>query len=176
MTTTNIPTTFPFTISVWDRVKNDLNISFVWYGQSVNECFENWAKQNFTFPTFICWFIWLDRNKTIFESGTPSIQKIVFLALEAVGNHRKKEKDYLPRISTFEVPEEKVIGWFDGATHQNGEQSGAGGMIKINNYKTYKWTLNCGRVTNTRVELMGVWTSLIMASRLSIPDFHVLGD
>jgi hypothetical protein len=83
-------------ISVWERVKIALNLSFGWNGPSVNECFENWAKQNFTFPTlpaYICWFIWLDRNKTIFESGTPSIQKIVFLALGVVGNHRKKEKE-----------------------------------------------------------------------------------
>jgi len=104
----------------------------------------------------ICWFIWLDRNKTIFESGTPSIQKLVFLALEAVGNHRKKEKDYLPRISTFEIPEDKVIGWFDGVAQQNVEQSGAGGVTKINDNTTYRWTLNCGRGTNTRAELMGV--------------------
>jgi hypothetical protein len=80
-------------ILVWERVKNDLNLSDGWSGQLVNEFFENWVKQNFAFPTlpaFICWFIWLDRNKTIFESGTPSIQKIVFLSLGAVGNHRKK--------------------------------------------------------------------------------------
>jgi hypothetical protein len=46
----------------------------------------------------------------------------------------KRKKNYLPRISALEIPEDKVIGWFDGAAQQNGEQSGAGGVIKINDY------------------------------------------
>jgi ribonuclease HI len=135
--------------------------------------------QNFNFPTlpaFICWFIWLERNLAIFESGTPSIQKIAFLSLGAVGSHRTKEKVYPTRCSVFAIPEDKIIGWFDGATQRNGDQSGAGGVIKINDHTVYKWTLNCGRGTNTRAELMGVWASLTLASRLSITDILVLGD
>jgi hypothetical protein len=69
----------------------------------------------------------------IFESGTPSIQKIAFLSLVVVGSHRKKEKLYLPICSVFAIPEDKIIGWFDGAAQQNGEQSGTGGVININN-------------------------------------------
>jgi ribonuclease HI len=79
-------------------------------------------------------------------------------------------------LHAFAIPEEKIIGWFDGAAQQNGDQSGAGGVIKINEHTTYKWTLNCGHGTNTRAELLGVWASLTLASRLSITDFLVLGD
>jgi ribonuclease HI len=49
-------------------------------------------------------------------------------------------------------------------------------VIKINDHSTYRWTLNCGNGTNTRAELLGVWASLTLASRLSITDFLVLGD
>jgi hypothetical protein len=144
---------FPFTISVWNKVKLSLKYTNGWYGQTMNECFENWAKQNFDYPTlpaFICWFIWLERNKTIFEVGTPSIQKIVFQAIEAVSIYRKKVKEIHSRTITFDCPEDRIMGWFDGAAQQNGEQSGAGGWIKINKNTSYKWTLNCGRGTNTR--------------------------
>jgi hypothetical protein len=66
------------------------------------------------------------------------------------------------------TPGQRIIGWFDGATQQNGDQSGAGGVLKISEQTTYKWTLNCGHGTNTRAELMGVWALLTLASRLSI--------
>jgi hypothetical protein len=95
----------PFTISVWNRVKLALKFTNGWYGLTVNECFENWEKQNFdypTLPTFICWFIWLDRNKTIFEAGTPSIQKIIFQAIEAASIYRIKVKDNHTRTTTFD--------------------------------------------------------------------------
>jgi hypothetical protein len=119
----------PFTISVWNRVKIALKFTNGWNGLTVNECFENWAKQNFdypTLPTFICWFIWLDRNKTIFESGTPSIQKIVFLAIGAVSNYRIKEKDNLPRISTFEIQKIKSL---DGSTGQRNRMVNKVGQV-----------------------------------------------
>jgi ribonuclease HI len=68
------------------------------------------------------------------------------------------------------------MGWFDEVAQQNGEQSGVGGLIKINKNTSYKWMLNCGLGTNTRAERMGVWASLILATRLSITYLHVLGD
>jgi hypothetical protein len=143
----------PFTISVWERIKMALKFSIGWIGPTMKECFENWALQNHNFPTlpaFICWFIWLERNLAIFESRTPSIQKIAYLSLGAVGSHRTKEKVYPTRCSVLAIPKDKIIGWFDGATQRNGDLSGAGGVIKINDHTVYKWTLNCGRGTNTR--------------------------
>jgi hypothetical protein len=101
-------------------------------------------------PTFICWFIWLERNLAIFESRNPSIEKVSFLSLGAVRSHRPQEKVHSIRRSVHTLPIDKIIGWFDGAAQKNGEQSGAGGVIKINEHTVYKWTLNCGRGTNTR--------------------------
>jgi hypothetical protein len=124
-----------------------------WTGSSVKECFENWAIQNQNFPSlpaFICWFIWLERNMAIFESRSPSIEKIYFLSLGVVSSYRPKENVHTKRCSSLALPSDKIIGWFDGATQRNGEISGAGGVIKINDHTVYKWTLNCGRGTNTR--------------------------
>jgi hypothetical protein len=85
----------PFTIEVWVRIKKALNLSSGWKGLSVNECFENWNNQNYLYPTlpaFISWYVWLERNKAIFDSGNPSIQKVVCQTLGVVGSSTKKVK------------------------------------------------------------------------------------
>jgi ribonuclease HI len=65
-----------------------------------------------------------------------------------------------------------------GLTEQpcQGNNCGAGGHIRINGYKSYKWYFNCGSGTNTKAELLGAWALLTLASRLSILEFHVQGD
>jgi ribonuclease HI len=68
------------------------------------------------------------------------------------------------------------VGWFDGATQANGILSGVGGVLKLSGNISYRWTLNCGPGTNTRVELLGVWASLILATRLGIDHLQVFGD
>jgi hypothetical protein len=93
---------------------------------------------------------------TIFEAGSPSIQKVVYKAIGAVINYGFKAKDTLPRTVHVHLPEDRAIGWFDGATQQFGEQSGAGGMIKLSSNTSFLWTLNCGRGTNTRAEFWGL--------------------
>jgi hypothetical protein len=90
----------PFTIAVWNRVKIALNLPSGWTGQTMNECYENWTKMNPSFPTlpaFLCWYIWNERNITIFEAGSPSFQKVVYKAIGAVSIHGIKAKDTLPR-------------------------------------------------------------------------------
>jgi hypothetical protein len=47
-------------------------------------------------------------------------------------------------------------GWFNGGAQLNGQQSGVGGVLRINDHFAYKWTLNCGPSSNTRVELLDV--------------------
>jgi ribonuclease HI len=89
---------------------------------------------------------------------------------------KKKVKEHILRAHDGVTTGQSIIGWFDGAAQQNGEQSGAGGVIKISDHSTYKWTLNCGHGTNTRAELMGVWALLTLASRLSFSDILVHGD
>ena len=66
--------------------------------------------------------------------------------------------------------------WFDGAAVKNGTNSGAGGVIWINENIIYKWYLNCGSGTNNRAELLGAWALLVLVIRLDIKDFFVQGD
>jgi ribonuclease HI len=67
-------------------------------------------------------------------------------------------------------------GWFDGATQSNGLQSGAGGLIRITENSHYRWTFNCGPGSNTRAELLGVWATLHLETRLNIEVLQIFGD
>jgi hypothetical protein len=129
-----------------------------------------------TLPTYVCWYIWIDRNKSIFDDLRPSVQIIVFLSRSACGFHfESSQRKYLSESCAF-FPADKTLAWFDGATQQNGLLSGAGGVIKIDDLREYRWILNCGKGTNTRAELMGAWATIVLAVRLSVSDLHVLGD
>ena len=80
------------------------------------------------------------------------------------------------RSQSTTFPEDKVLAWFDGASQFNGNQCGAGGVIKLNNLVEYRWTLNCISGTNSKAKLMGAWATITLAKSLSIQDLHLMGD
>jgi hypothetical protein len=91
-------------------------------------------ERNFnTLPSLACWFIWLERNKFIFELRTPSIQAVVLkiqgMLENSVGLGPRKGKSL--RIQKTHVYALPTVGWFDGAAQANGLLSGAGGVLKI---------------------------------------------
>jgi ribonuclease HI len=49
-------------------------------------------------------------------------------------------------------------------------------MIKLTDHTKFTWTYNCGEGTNTKAKLLGIWATLLLASRLNIMDLQVLGD
>jgi hypothetical protein len=49
----------------------------------------------------------------------------------------------------------------------DGKKCGAGGVIKTPNLLVYTWLLNCGKGTNNRAKLLGVWASLRLALKCS---------
>jgi ribonuclease HI len=68
------------------------------------------------------------------------------------------------------------VGWFDGVASSSGLQSGVGGILKISDNTLYKWTFNTGPGSNNRAELLGVWETLLLATRLHISELQVVGD
>jgi hypothetical protein len=49
-----------------------------------------------------------------------------------------------------------------------GAKCGARGVIKQLDLTVYRWFINCGNGTNTKVELMGVWASLYLEKQWNI--------
>jgi ribonuclease HI len=68
------------------------------------------------------------------------------------------------------------MGWFDGATQISGTLSGARRLIRINKTTIYRWDFCCSSGTNIRVELLGAWATLHLASRLNIEHLQLIGD
>jgi hypothetical protein len=108
----------------------------------------------------------------------PSINSTAYksLGLLKTWTATHTRKHCLQNTKRAHVLRDTPTGWFDGATLSNGTQSGAGGLIKINNYTSYRWTFNCGPGTNTRAELLGAWATLYLASRLHIDTLQIYGD
>jgi len=69
-----------------------------------------------------------------------------------------------------------IVSCFDGATHINGKCCGVGGVIKKSDLSVYKWYFNCDEGTNTNVELLRVWATLLLENHLSIHKIQILGD
>jgi ribonuclease HI len=69
-----------------------------------------------------------------------------------------------------------TIVCFDGAAHSSGLCCGAGGTFKSHPSRITKWFLNCGEGSNTKAELMGLWTSLSLATWWALNHLLVLGD
>jgi hypothetical protein len=169
----------PFTVLIWERVKMSLNLANGWNGVTVIECFQNWSLQNNSIrelAAYICWFIWKDGNKKIFEERPPSANRILFLATGSVSPMHINVSVSSKILQPIFLPEDKALAWFDGASQLNEDLCGAGGIIKISDLVEYRWTLNCISGTNSKAELMGAWASIILAKSLRIQDLHVMGD
>jgi ribonuclease HI len=170
-----------FTHHLWQFLHTVFSLSSPWGGSSLTNCLDTWMKKEkvyITLPSLACWYIWLERNKCLFESRIPSIQGVAIKIRGMVENSfaqcpRKRKSTRIKKTPDFTLAS---ICWFDGATQANGLLSGVGGVIKLSGNIVYRWTLNCGSGTNTRVELLGVWASLTLAYRLGIDQLQVLGD
>jgi ribonuclease HI len=73
------------------------------------------------------------------------------------------------------IPLDRAVAWFDGASQQGGELCGAGGKLILNAHSSISWMINCRPGSNTKAELIGAWTSLILAHRHT-DNLLLLGD
>lgn len=154
------------------------DIMIVWEGNSLSDCFENWHKKEasyLTLPSIICWFIWLERNKFIFEGSKAAIFSIVSKVKSLVPSVNLVKKVKV-RIIQSTCLITSIVCWFDGAAHISDLRCGAGGIIKISENSVYKWTFNYGQGINTRAKLMGAWATLFLMQRLNLDVFQVIGD
>lgn len=129
-----------------------------------------------TLPSLVSWFVWMERNKKVFENGNTSVSAVVYKTLGIAINSTTETKIAIPKKVKIYLQGGTPEGWFDGTTHSNRLQSGAGGLLRLSENSYYKWTFNCGPGTNTRAELLGVLATLNLTARLNIETLQIFGD
>ena len=65
-------------------------------------------------------------------------------------------------------------GFFDEASKNN--IGGVGIVLEIIQSHSFSLKLGCGSNTNSRVELLALWTLLFFAAEIGIPSLHIFGD
>jgi ribonuclease HI len=65
---------------------------------------------------------------------------------------------------------------FDGASQNGGEKCGAGSLLKCSVRSVYSIKLNCGTGTNTRGELLALWSLLFFSLQKQVSCLHLIED
>ena len=69
-----------------------------------------------------------------------------------------------------------AIGYFDGASQDGGYRCGAGAFLISPILGKYSVKWNCGFGTNTRAELLALWSILHLANSMGIDAIQIVGD
>jgi ribonuclease HI len=168
-----------FTKLVWERIKTIQKYKKNWEGDTLSDCFNSWTEDKSVssiLAALTCWYIWIERNKAIFENTSPSVLSVVIKTLRSLKRHPTTQKHIPLRACLITQLVDTTTACFDGATQTGGKQCGAGGVIKTPDLSVYRWFFNCGEGSNTRAELLGVWATLTLATHLSLQKLQVLGD
>jgi hypothetical protein len=75
---------YTFLKTVCDRLTLLLQLKITWEGATLNDCFSTWTKdksisKNMASLTY--WYIWLERNKVIFDEKSPSVSAVIYKIL-----------------------------------------------------------------------------------------------
>jgi ribonuclease HI len=168
-----------FTKEVWHLLTNFFPQPVDWRGPTLSACFRDCIKQKSASPSLaahICWQIWKERNFVIFEGHPPSIQAVAHRVWANFQWQPPSNKTFAPKSCEISLPEGYSLACFDGAAASSGLCCGAGGFFKTHQKRITKWFINCGEGTNTKAELLGLWTALALAAHWSLDHLLILGD
>jgi ribonuclease HI len=168
-----------FAQNIWKHTLQHFSLPLLWTGATFTECFSTWSTAHAAPPTLevlISWHIWLERNKALFEGASPSFRAVCHRTQASFHWQQSSVKTHLYKAVDSILPEGYSVAFFDGAAQSSGLCCGVGGIFKSHPERTTKWFLSCGRGTNTKVELLGLWTTLMFASFWSLDHLQVIGD
>lgn len=125
-----------FTQRAWARISEILHFSSFWDGSTLLECFNHWNNTQHllgTLPPYICWFVWIERNRSIFYGVFPSTSSVTFKALSLFPgwNFIHKRKKSLKLRRKTEISEGLPTRWFDDTALANGLNCGAGVTFRL---------------------------------------------
>jgi ribonuclease HI len=168
-----------FSREVWNLLIQSFSLSVDWKGPTLSACFSSWTSQKSSSPSLAahtCWQIWAERNKAVFEDHSPSVMAVVHRVRASFFWQHSSLGSFPPLVCEIPLTADSTLACFDGAARATGLCCGAGGFFKALPNKVTKWFLNCGEGSNTKAELLGLWTTLALASLWSMDHLRVFGD
>ena len=125
----------------------------------------------------MCRLIWLARNSVIFRNEFSSplliVNKVQHIWNEGPIQYKKKSSRIIQQ-PTFQ--HDVSIGYFDGASQDGGSRCGVGAILITPLLGRFNIKWNCGVGTNTRSELLALWSILHFARSLGIDSIQIAGD
>ena len=177
---THIMITCPYTIQVWNYHKVFINSEVDWHGQNIVQAFKYWisaGKKGRTLPFLVCRTIWLARNSLIFR-GLYQTPLQICNKVQQVWKDGK-DKSRLIKYRYIQQPylqENMSIRYFDGASQNGGLRCGFGAILISLDLGRFNIKWNCGIGTNTRAELLALWSILHLAKLFGIETIQIIGD
>lgn len=160
------------------RVKTSLSIQFVvgWNQDSYRIKNLDQPRKYSEVSSFFSYLAYLvDQNKCIFQDKKPDVSYAVLsiknhLQLYHVIAQQKKLRRNIAPAPILNFP----AGFFDGASTKHMGGVGVHLLLSQNHY--YYFKLGVGLSTNTRSELLALWTLLQCAKIMGLPHLHIHGD
>jgi ribonuclease HI len=169
-----------YTIKVWTEVSRLLDLQCNWYGQDLEQAWQNWwatriYKSLRALPLLIIWGVWLVRNSLIFK-GVPSAPEITVAKSLAILTSLPTQEVRVKTRQSQEVEIDKTIPWgfFDGASQHN--HCGGGGILYLSDSHYYSMTFGFGTGTNNFAELMSLKLLIAFAIEKGCHSLNVFGD
>ena len=142
--------------------------------QNVDSWFR--MEKNLTYlPLLMAQKIWLARNRCIFDDKKTNINFIVHTLLEQLQIYPvhsqlklKRRTNGLAHVFDF------IVGFFEGASANGLGGIGVHLMFSQDHYICMK--MGVGQRTNTRLELLALWTLLFSTKSCGLPFLHIHGD
>jgi ribonuclease HI len=168
-----------FTQAAWAKVLSTLKLNVSWSGQNLTDCMESWTSIKAApkkLPVLMCWYLWLERNKALFEGKLPTVTSVVHQTLSLLTklptavNLQAIRQSPIFRLTGY------TMAFFDGASSADGSICGAGGSLKRTIGPDIRWFFNCGTGSNTKAELVGAWATFAMEKLLNIHHIQIFGD
>ena len=167
-----------FTRLVTSHIGSSLAIPFFWKETNFILDVSSWISKgnNLKYlPLLLSWQIWLTRNKCVFEDKQPNIFHVVHsirnqLRLYRVTNQQKHKR----RTIALALILDFLVGFFDGASTNRMGGRGVHLLLSQDHYFCFK--LGVGLSSNTRSELLALWTLLHCAKIMGLPTLHIHGD